>query len=192
VASCCPSGAAITSAKLAKVVGRPDRLRVHVPDTTVYSRASFSRSGWTWLSTMQHVALEGRCLVLTACQHLRRSECPTDYEALQGNDPQTVILRGGSAFVRPLGQALAGPLFNENGALTAELDLGEIARSKYDFDVVGHCARPDIFQLPRQREGRAHGYQGLEVLLPRLVAPGSGINRPPRDMIRIEAARIGL
>lgn len=72
---------------------------------------------------------------------------PQDYAAVQGNDPQTVILRGGSAIVGPLGQVLAGPLFNQNGVLTAEIDLGELARSKYDFDVVGHYARPDIFQL---------------------------------------------
>jgi nitrilase len=101
----------------------------------------------TWLSTMQHVALEGRCFVLTACQHVRRGDCPADYDAVQGNDPLTVIMRGGSAIVGPLGQVMAGPLYNANGILTAEIDLGEIARSKFDFDVVGHYARPDVFQL---------------------------------------------
>jgi nitrilase len=101
----------------------------------------------TWLPSMQHIALEGRCFVLTACQHLRRADCPPDYAAVQGNDPSTVIMRGGSAIVGPLGQVLAGPLFNENGVLTAEIDLGELPRSKYDFDVVGHYARPDIFRL---------------------------------------------
>jgi nitrilase len=101
----------------------------------------------TWLSTMQHVALEGRCFVLTACQHLRRCDCPADYAAVHGDDPDTVIMRGGSAIIGPLGQVLAGPLYNQHGILTAEIDLGEIARAKYDFDVVGHYARPDIFQL---------------------------------------------
>ncbi|HEY7289874.1 MAG TPA: carbon-nitrogen hydrolase family protein [Vicinamibacterales bacterium] len=101
----------------------------------------------TWLATMQHVALEGRCFVLTACQHLRRKDCPPDYPAAHGNEPDTVIMRGGSAIVGPLGQVLAGPLFNDNGILVAELDMDQIARSKYDFDVVGHYARPDIFRL---------------------------------------------
>jgi nitrilase len=101
----------------------------------------------TWLSTMQHVALEGRCFVLTACQHLRRGDCPADYDAIQGNEAATVIMRGGSAIVSPLGQVLAGPLYNQDGILTADIDLGEIARSKYDFDVVGHYARPDVFRL---------------------------------------------
>jgi len=101
----------------------------------------------TWLSSMQHVALEGRCFVFTACQHLRRGNCPADYAAVQGNDPATVIMRGGSAIIGPLGQVLAGPLYNEDGILKADIDLGEIARSKYDFDVVGHYARPDVFTL---------------------------------------------
>src|ERR1019366_5198157 len=101
----------------------------------------------TWISPMQHVALEGRCFVLTACQHLKRSDCPADYAAVQGNDPNTTIMRGGSAIIGPLGQVLAGPLYNADGILTADIDLGEIARSKYDFDVVGHYARPDVFRL---------------------------------------------
>ena len=101
----------------------------------------------TWIPTMQHVALEGRCFVLTACQHLRRGDCPADYAAVQGDDPTTVIMRGGSAIISPLGQVLAGPVFNEDVVLTAEIDRGEIVRGKYDFDVVGHYARPDVFRL---------------------------------------------
>jgi nitrilase len=101
----------------------------------------------TWMATMQHVALEGRCFVLTACQHLRRGDCPADYGAVQDNDPATVIMRGGSAIIGPLGQVLAGPVFNRDVILAADIDLSEIARGKYDFDVVGHYARPDVFQL---------------------------------------------
>ena len=101
----------------------------------------------TWLSTMQHVALEGRCFVLTACQHLRRRDCPQDYAAIQGDAPDTVIMRGGSSIVSPLGQIIAGPVFNEDAILTAEIDPAEITRGKYDFDVVGHYARPDVFRL---------------------------------------------
>jgi len=101
----------------------------------------------TWMATMQHVALEGRCFVLTACQHLRRGDCPPDYAAVQGDAPETVIMRGGSAIINPMGQILAGPVFDREIILTAEIDLGEIVRGKYDFDVVGHYARPDVFRL---------------------------------------------
>ncbi len=101
----------------------------------------------TWIPTMQHVALEGRCFVLTACQHLRRGDCPPDYAAVQGDDPETVIMRGGSAIISPLGKVLAGPVFNEDAILVTEIDLADIWRGKYAFDVVGHYARPDVFRL---------------------------------------------
>ncbi len=101
----------------------------------------------TWLPTMQHVALEGRCFVLSACQFVLRGDCPTDYAAAQGDSPDTVLMRGGSCIVGPLGQVLAGPVFNQSQILVADLDLDEIARGKFDFDVVGHYARPDIFRL---------------------------------------------
>ena len=101
----------------------------------------------TWLATMRHVALEGRCFVLSACQYLRRADCPADYAAVQGDDPATVLMRGGSCIVGPLGQVLAAPTFEGETILTAEIDTDEIARGKYDFDAVGHYARPDVFRL---------------------------------------------
>ena len=101
----------------------------------------------TWASTMQHVALEGRCFVLSCNQFTKRSDFPEDYDAIQGDDPETVISRGGSLIVDPLGQILAGPEFDKECILTADLDMGDIARGKYDFDVVGHYARPDVFRL---------------------------------------------
>jgi nitrilase len=101
----------------------------------------------TWLPTMRHIALEGRCFVLSACQFLLRSDCPQSYACVQGNDPQTVLIRGGSCIVAPLGEVLAGPHFGSEAILTADLDRGDIARGKYDFDVTGHYARPDVFRL---------------------------------------------
>jgi nitrilase len=101
----------------------------------------------TWLPTMQTIALEGRCFVLSSCQVLLRRDCPDDYRAIQGNDPSTVLMRGGSCVVGPFGQVLAGPDFEGPRILTADLDLDEIPRGKYDFDVVGHYSRPDVFRL---------------------------------------------
>lgn len=101
----------------------------------------------TWLATMQHIAKEGRCFVLSCCQYLTRGDCPEDYEAIQGNEPDTVIMRGGSCIVDPLGQVLAGPDLEGPCILHAELDMDAITRGKYDYDVAGHYARPDIFRL---------------------------------------------
>lgn len=101
----------------------------------------------TWLPTMRHIALEGRCFVLSACQLARRRDFPADVAPIQGDDPETLMIRGGSCIIGPLGEVLAGPVFDAPAILTAEIDLGAISRASFDLDVVGHYARPDIFQL---------------------------------------------
>ena len=101
----------------------------------------------TWLPTMRHIALEGRCFVLTSCQVVRLGDYPSDYRCLISDDPQAMLMRGGSAIIDPLGKVLAGPTFGEEVLLTADLDLNVLARAKFDFDVAGHYARPDVFSL---------------------------------------------
>jgi nitrilase len=101
----------------------------------------------TWIPTTQHIALEGRCFVLSACQFIRRGDYPADYPAIQGNAPKTVLIRGGSVIVNPMGRILAGPNYEGECVQVADLDLGEIAEGKYDLDVAGHYARPDILRL---------------------------------------------
>jgi nitrilase len=101
----------------------------------------------TWLSSMQHVALEGRCFVLTACQFIRKKDFPDTVRVSLGDSPDAVLMRGGSAIINPLGKILAGPHFQGETILTAALDLNDIGRGKFDFDVAGHYSRPDVFQL---------------------------------------------
>jgi nitrilase len=101
----------------------------------------------TWLSSMQHIAMEGRCFVLTACQFIRKKDFPDTRRVSLGDSPDSVLMRGGSAIVSPLGKVLAGPHFEGETILTVTLDLGEIGRGKFDFDVAGHYSRPDVFQL---------------------------------------------
>ncbi len=101
----------------------------------------------TWLSTMQHVAIEGRCFVLTACQFLRKRDFPDNVRVSLGDSPDAVLMRGGSAIISPLGKVLAGPHFGDETILTADLNLSDIGRGKLDLDVVGHYNRPDVFQL---------------------------------------------
>jgi nitrilase len=101
----------------------------------------------TWLASMQHVAMEGRCFVLTACQFIRKKDFPETVRVSLGDSPDAVLMRGGSAIISPLGKVLAGPYFEGETVLTASLDLNDIGRGKFDFDVVGHYSRPDVFQL---------------------------------------------
>jgi len=102
----------------------------------------------TWQATLQHIALEGRCFVLGCNQYVTKDMYPPDLEGIEDlADQPDVLCRGGSTIISPLGEVLAGPLYNQEGILFADVNLGEVIQSKYDFDVVGHYSRPDIFQL---------------------------------------------
>ena len=87
-----------------------------------------------WPGSMRHIALEGRCFVLSACQFVRGAS-------------EAESIRGGSVIVSPLGKVLAGPCYEGECILTADIDLGEIAEGKFDLDVAGHYRRPDVFRL---------------------------------------------
>jgi len=101
-----------------------------------------------WQSTLQHIALEGRCFVLGCNQYVHRSMYPNDLEISEELDawPET-LSAGGTAIYGPLGEVLGEPLWNQAGIVYADLDMGAIHRSRFDFDVTGHYARPDVFSL---------------------------------------------
>ena len=100
-----------------------------------------------WTSAMRHVAFEGRCFVLSAVQHVTKADLPADYPAVF----EGPVIRGGSVIVDPLGNVLAGPVFDRDCVLTADLNPDAILEGKYDLDVTGHYARPDIFRLDVNR-----------------------------------------
>lgn len=89
-----------------------------------------------WQATMRHIAVEGRTFVFSACQFLRHPE-----------EDKPPLIRGGSVIVDPLGEVLAGPIYGEATTLYADIDPGAIARGRFDLDVTGHYARPDLFEL---------------------------------------------
>lgn len=98
----------------------------------------------TWQASMQHIACEGRCYVLSCNQYVQRSDYPEKYQSEIAALPE-VLCRGGSVIVDPLGQVIAGPLWDQEGILYADIDLSEVAKGKFDFDVVGHYTRRDVF-----------------------------------------------
>jgi nitrilase len=104
----------------------------------------------SWQSTIRHIALEGRCFVLSCNQFVTKADYPNDL----GKDSQREldalddpVCRGGSAIIGPLGDYMAGPLWDEAGILYASIDLGEVTEARFDFDAAGHYSRPDLFQL---------------------------------------------
>lgn len=108
-----------------------------------------------WQSTLQHIALEGRCFVLGCNQYVTRDMYPEDLEIRDELEAwPEALCRGGSAVYSPAADCLAGPLWDQEGILYADLDLGEIPRGKFDFDVTGHYARPDVFHFWVDEEPR--------------------------------------
>jgi nitrilase len=122
------------------------RMAMYSKNVTIYC-APTADDRDTWLSSMQHIALEGRCFVMTACQFIRKKDFPDTVRVSLGDSPDSVLMRGGSAVISPLGKVLAGPCFDSETILTTVLDLNDIGRGKFDFDVVGHYSRPDVFRL---------------------------------------------
>ena len=101
-----------------------------------------------WQATLRHIAFEGRCFVLGCNQFVTKDMYPAELEAsAELNDQPAIMCRGGSVVVSPMGDVLAGPVYDKEAILYASLDLDEIVRAQLDLDVVGHYARPDVFQL---------------------------------------------
>lgn len=100
----------------------------------------------SWIHTMQHIALEGRCFVLGCNQYITKTNYPKKYKHLIENHDEE-LCRGGSVIVAPNGEVIAGPLFDKAGMLKATIDLDDITKNKLDFDPAGHYARPDIFNF---------------------------------------------
>ncbi|WP_342805972.1 carbon-nitrogen hydrolase family protein [Alteromonas sp. M12] len=105
-----------------------------------------------WQASMQHIAYEGRCFLVSACQY---QSSPTAENSLDPSWPKDKpLIRGGSVIISPMGEILAGPLYNEEGLICAEIDLDQIVKARYDLDPAGHYSRPDIFQLTVNEQAR--------------------------------------
>jgi len=116
---------------------------------------------------MQHIACEGRCFVLSCNQYMTGSDYPKELRPkdLKKGD---IATRGGSCIVDPFGNFLVEPNFEGETVLIADIDLDEVARGKYDFDVVGHYSRPDIFSMevdesPKKAVSNLANIESIEV-----------------------------
>jgi nitrilase len=101
----------------------------------------------TWHASMRHIAAEGRCFVLSANQYYRLEDQPPGLNTEFQDAPNGVVARGGSCVIDPFGNYVSTPVFDEEALIVADLDMTLIPMGKYDFDVVGHYSRPDIFHL---------------------------------------------
>ncbi|KAK1991160.1 carbon-nitrogen hydrolase [Colletotrichum falcatum] len=112
----------------------------------------------TWVASMQHIAKEGRCFVVSVNSACRVSDFPPDYPPFTAEhpdrrpdgaqwEPEDVVNRGGSCVVGPLGTFLAEPVWDEEAIVYADLRMADVTESRLDFDPVGSYSRPDIFSL---------------------------------------------
>jgi nitrilase len=123
------------------------RAAMYAKGVTIYI-APTADSRDEWQHTMRHIALEGRCFVLSCNQHIKKSQYPTDlncYPELE-NMPENCC-PGGSCIISPYGKYITEPVWDKEDILIADLRLDEIITSRMDFDAVGHYSRPDIFEL---------------------------------------------
>lgn len=101
-----------------------------------------------WEISMRHIAVESRCFLVSACQWQGPATTALgDDISLRDRAEDAPMIGGGSLIVSPLGEVLAGPLRGGEGLITAEVDLADVVRARFDFDAAGHYARPDIFRL---------------------------------------------
>ena len=109
--------------------------------------ASTADDGEAWQATLVHIARESRAFVVAPSHFQRASAYPDDFPLLEQLEGLDVIGRGGSAILSPDGSYLAGPLYDEEGILYAELDPASLRAERQRFDPAGHYHRPDVLQL---------------------------------------------
>jgi predicted amidohydrolase len=97
-----------------------------------------------WLASMRHIAIESGAFVVSAPQYIPASAFPADFP-LPLPAGKEVFGRGGAAIVEPTwGEVIAGPLYDEEGIVTADCDLRVGLHAKRWFDAVGHYSRADV------------------------------------------------
>ncbi len=97
-----------------------------------------------WHYSIRHIAREARAFVVSSCSFQRASSYPADVPLAEGAE---LLDRGGSAIVAPDGSYLAGPLWDEEGILYADLDPALLHAARQRFDPAGHYHRPDVLSL---------------------------------------------
>jgi nitrilase len=112
--------------------------------------------GEPWISTMRHIAKEGRCFVVGACQALHKDDIPDSFEFKKEylGDVEGWINPGMSVIVDPDGKIVAGPLEAAEGILYADVEPTQLVGPRWQLDVAGHYARPDLFELTVHRGAR--------------------------------------
>jgi len=127
------------------------RYGLFAQDIDIYIAPTWD-SGDTWIASMNHIAREGGCWVLSTATAMQGNDIPESFperDRLFKDDEW--INQGDAVVVKPFGGVVAGPLHKEKGVLFADIDLDAARDSRKALDVAGHYNRPDIFHLEIDR-----------------------------------------
>jgi nitrilase len=108
-----------------------------------------------WQATLVHLARKSRAYVIAPSHFQRACSYPDDFPLAAELEGAGTLGRGGSAILAPDGSYLAGPLYDEEGILYAELDPSQLLAERQRFDPIGHYHRPDVLQLDVNPSARA-------------------------------------
>jgi len=128
------------------------RFTLYADGVEIYVAATWDY-GAVWRASMQHIAKEGRCWVVSVCPALQAKDVPDDFpgKAQLYPDPEEWLNPGESMIVDPMGRVTHGPLEREKSVLVADLDVGKVAAAHRTLDTAGHYGRPDVFKLEVNR-----------------------------------------
>ncbi len=159
------------------------RYAMYAWGTQIYVAATWDQ-GEPWLSTLRHIAKEGRAFVIGSCMALRKADVAEKAESVQPfyKGLGEWINGGDSAIVNPDGEVIAGPLHNEEGVLYAEVDPAQMSGPKWMLDVAGHYARPDVFELIVHTDARP-------MITSKAGALGPDVSTPRKTTRRKQATR---
>ena len=131
------------------------RYAMYAAGVEIYAAPTWDR-GEPWLSTLRHIAKEGRVVVVASCIAMRRSDIPDRFAfARDGRSGQSEWLNpGDSAIVDPDGKVIAGPAHEQETILYADVEPAQLTGPRWQLDVAGHYGRPDVFQLEVRRDVR--------------------------------------
>lgn len=119
------------------------RMRLYAQGIELYLAPTADQRD-TWQASVRHIAFEGRCYVMSCNQFSTKADYPDWLQPLVEKQPE-ILCRGGSVVVSPMGQIIAGPAWDSETILYADIHLQETVKAKFDFAPAGHYYRPDIF-----------------------------------------------